>query len=74
VAYKLIYEYFRLLAAILDFLTPLVSGTMEDGAIELLNSENGGGVAVEMLFLSLTHLEVLSGVLLPPPPNYHIRM
>ena len=72
-AYKLRYEYFRLLAAILDFLTPLVSGILENCTIELLDSENGG-VAVEILFLSLTHPEITWGVLLLPPPNYHIRM
>ena len=41
-AYKLRCEYYRLLAPILDFLTPLVSGIIEADTIELLDSENGG--------------------------------
>jgi hypothetical protein len=71
VAYKLRYENFWLLAAILDFLTPLVSGIMEDVIIELLDSENGK-VALEMLFLSLAHPEISWGYFHPPPPNYHL--
>ena len=73
-AYKLRYENFWLLAAILDFLTPLVSGIMEDVIIELLDSENGK-VALEMLFLSLAHPEIpCMGILLPPTLNYHLSM
>ena len=61
-----------LLTAILVFLAPFVSSIMEDGTIELLDSEMGGGVAVEILFLPLTYpAEIPWEYFHLPPPLPH---